>query len=190
MSYCQDGDVEFDDDTPVLFRIFKRIEVFKPNRYVGFGDSLQYNHAELCHVCLCTAQVYCKKCSHPMTIYFYKLFIDQMQEIIDHLKTKEIDISMPRPRDLIYSHRELIIYFRIQDEGSCKYYEDIDKDDEENEVNEELKYELELLGYIVDKPLEYTLEATHIPSSVSMTPKDSFLTRCLDHTYTRRYIEL
>lgn len=95
-----------------------------------------------------------------------------MREIIDHLKLKEIDISMPRPRNLLHGHREIITYFRISDGVFGEYVEDFDDEDEENEDE--------------DKPLkEYTEDCIHISTRAPMTAENSFRNRRL-LTYTRR----
>ena len=102
-----------------------------------------------------------------------------MREIIDHLKLKEIDISMPRPRNLINGQRELATYFRISDGIFGEYVEDFDDEDEENEDEDEENED-------EDKPLkEYTEDCIHISTRAPMTAENSFRNRRL-LTYTRR----
>jgi hypothetical protein len=90
-----------------------------------------------------------------------------MGEIIDHLRQKEIAISMPRPPG---DSRYLITYFKILDlEASREYEED---DDEDNDAE--------------DKPRgEYTEECVHQSTIIPGTGK-SFLQRDLGRTYTIR----
>jgi hypothetical protein len=176
--YCQEGNVEFDDDTTVLFIVFKKIEVFNPNRLVVYedDDTLNYANAELFQICLCTAEVYCKKCGIAIPIYSYDRHIDQMQEIIDHLKLKEIDIPMSRPRNRKGGPRELITYFRIDYWSIAdKYAEDLD--DVGKVINGKDKDNLSK---------EYTEYGIHKSKLTPMTAEKSFLNRYLDHTYTRR----
>jgi hypothetical protein len=99
-----------------------------------------------------------------------------MHEIIDHLKEKEIEISMPRPPG---DDRYLITYFNILDLNASSEYEER-QEEEDSEQDEEDEEEEE-------KPRgEYTEECVHQSTIIPRTGK-SFLNRNLRLTYTRRH---